>query len=274
MKDIVVSARSNLFVPAAPEAASGVPLFCFPYAGGSPYLFMDWAARLRPALQVVAVQTPGHGARFAERPHGSVEEIVSEVVTNFPCMGDRPFAFYGHSLGAVIALEVARRLRRAGMPQPCHLFVGGARPPHFGPIEPLIHGLSEKEFLDGVQSRYAGIPPAVLNEPELLAILLPALRADFTAYETYVHRPETPLMCPISAFAGADDPLVKEEMMAAWSRYTSSEFHLEVLPGDHFFLRESGEKLTRAIQSRLSVLSAIDATKTDAAHYRERTAWQ
>jgi medium-chain acyl-[acyl-carrier-protein] hydrolase len=246
-----VSARSNLFVPARLEINRGIPLFCFPYAGGSPYLFMDWVAKLQPEIQMVALQAPGHGVRFSERPHLSIEQMVVEVLANFP-VNDRPFAFYGHSLGAVIAFEIARELRRTGRPQPCHLFVGGARPPHYGPIEPHIHHLADQDFIDGVQSRYSGIPDAVLNEPELLAILLPALRADFTAYETYVHQQEAPLRCPISAFVGESDPLVDVEAMSNWESYTSADFDLTVMPGDHFFLRESSAALTGEIRRKLA----------------------
>ena len=240
---------------------------------------MDWVTKLQPEVQVLAVQTPGHGVRFSERPHSSIEAMVAEVVDNFPIIGDRPFAFYGHSLGAVIALELARQLRRMGRPQPCHLFVGGARPPHYGPIEPHIHHLEDQGFLDGVQSRYSGIPAAVLNEPELLAILLPALRADFTAYETYVHQPEAPLDCPISAFAGESDPLVDVEAISNWKSYTNADFDLKIMRGDHFFLRESSEALTIEIKHRLrapvsQIEDPVDGAEEGLPFREKRTDWQ
>jgi medium-chain acyl-[acyl-carrier-protein] hydrolase len=227
-------------------------LFCFPYAGGSPYLFMDWKAQLQPEISVTALQLPGHGTRLPEPAHHSIETVLAEVMPQFPETDGRPFAFYGHSLGAVIALEVARQLRRMGRPQPCHLIVGGSRPPQLGPIVPHLHPLEEREFLSGVQARYSGIPAEVLNQPEILSLFLPALRADFTVYETHLHQPEAPLDLPISAFAGMDDPLVPEEIMTGWADHTSMGFDLQSLPGGHFFLQESRDALTSAIKHKLS----------------------
>jgi surfactin synthase thioesterase subunit len=240
---------------------------------------MEWASKLQPEIQVLAVQTPGHGIRFAEHPYFTIPEIVADVVTNLPIVDGQPFALYGHSLGAVVAFEVARQLRREGKPGPCHLFAGGARPPHFGPVEPRLHDLDEQGFLDGVQARYSGIPAAVLDEPELLAILLPALRADFAAYETYVHQSEPPLACPITAFTGADDPLAHEAAMCEWNQHTSANFNLTVLPGGHFFLKESGGSLTSTIKRILTDQLGANGklagkAEAEAAHNEEMSDWQ
>ena len=189
--------------------------------------------------------------RIAESPHDSIGEIVAEIMRNSPALGDRPFAFYGHSLGALIAFELARQLRREGRPQPCHLFVGGARPPHIGPILPRLHGLEEQAFLKGLQARYSGLPAAILDNPEALALFLPALRADFAAYESHVYWTEPPLSCPISGFAGERDALVPAGTVAGWEMHTSAAFDLQVLPGGHFFLEESCERLTHTIQREL-----------------------
>ncbi len=189
--------------------------------------------------------------RILESPHRSIEEIVAEIVLNFAAIEDRPFAFYGHSLGALIAFETARRLRREGRPEPRHLFVGGARPPHTGPILPRLHGLDEQEFLKGLQSRYSGLPAAILENPEVLALFLPALRADFTAYETHAYRAELPLACPITGFAGERDTLVPADIVAGWEMHTSSVFDLQVLRGGHFFLEESCDQVTDAIKREL-----------------------
>ena len=242
---------SNLFVPSTWQTTQGTLLFCFPYAGGSPYIFRNWKTRLQPEVTVVALQAPGRGMRIAERPHHSVEQIVSEIVRSFPEMGGRPFALYGHSLGALIAFELVRRLRREDRPQPCHLFVGGARPPHIGPILPRLHHLEEQEFLKGLQARYSGLPSAILDNPEALALFLPALRADFAAYETHVYQSEPPLACPISGFAGERDTLVAAGTVAGWEMHTSSTFDLQVLRGSHFFLDESCDELTSIIKREL-----------------------
>ncbi len=245
------SRHSSLFVPATWQTAPGMILFCFPYAGGSPYIFRNWKARLQPEIAIVALQTPGKAMRIAESPHDSVQEIVAEIVRNFPQMGSRTFAFYGHSLGALIAFELARELRRAGRPQPRHLFVGAARPPHIGPLLPRLHGLEEQAFLDAVQARYSGLPAAILENPEALALFLPALRADFTAYESHAFETEAPLSCPISGFAGERDTLIPADTVAGWEMHTSSAFDLHVLRGGHFFLEDSCDQLTDAIKREL-----------------------
>jgi medium-chain acyl-[acyl-carrier-protein] hydrolase len=247
-----LSSSSNLFFPATWNASSQILLFCFPYAGGSPYLFMDWKADLLPEVQLAALQAPGHGSRLTDPAHHSADEILCEIIPVFSRIGDRRFAFYGHSLGAIIAFELARRLRKAGLPQPCHLFVGAARPPQLGPTLPGLHRLEEHEFLEGVQTRYGGIPAEILSNPEVLSIFLPALRADFTVYETYKYQPEPPLACPISAFAGMQDLHVPVELMADWEAHTTAGFNLRGLRGDHFFLVESRSELTGSILHTLT----------------------
>lgn len=213
---------------------------------------MDWKGGLLPEVQLAALQAPGHGSRLDEPAHHSIDEILCEVVPKFSGIGNRRFAFYGHSLGAVIAFELARRLRKAGLPQPCHLFVGAARPPQLGPTLPGLHRLDEQEFLEELQARYGGIPTEILNNPEVLSIFLPALRADFTVYETYKYEPEPPLDCPISAFAGMQDRLVPAQIMTGWEAHTAAGFNLRRLRGDHFFLEVSRNELTGSILHKLT----------------------
>lgn len=245
-------ASSDSFVPSTWKTAHGIVLFCFPYAGGSPYVFRDWRVQLQPEIQVAALQSPGRGMRIAERPHHKVDEIVAEVMNGLLGVGDRPFAFYGHSLGALIAFEAVRQLRREGWPQPSHLFVGAARPPDIGPLMPPLHHLPEREFLSALQARYSGLPDAILNDPEILFIFLPALRADFTAYEKHEHRTEPPLACPITAFIGDVDKHISAETVAGWKAHTSAAFNLQVLHGGHFFIDENRDQLLNAIRRELS----------------------
>lgn len=243
---------SQLFIPSGWEKSAGLPLLCFPYAGGSPFAFLEWQPRLQPEIQVVALQAPGHGARFFEHPHSSVQDIVEELVQNFPAFEGRPFAFYGHSLGAILALELAWRLRKENLPQPYHLFVGAARPPQMGPTQPALHRLPDADFLVQVQARYSGIPEEIFANPDILSAFLPTLRADFAVYETYAHHSEAPLDCPISAFAGRLDSAVPAKLMEGWGAHTRAQFKLRELPGDHFFLTESQEELTGSIRHALT----------------------
>jgi len=204
-----------------------------------------------PDVQVLALQTPARALRMQLKPYTRMEEIIAEALAAFDSISDLPFVFYGHSLGAAVAFELTRALRRQGRPQPLHLFIGAARPPQFGPIQPCIHELPQEEFLSAVQLRYGGIPEAVANEPELMSIFLPALRADFAVYENYRLLPEPPINCPITAFCGDQDSLVTPQAMKQWGIHTSAVFDFEVLRGDHFFLGTHIDTLTAKIRAVL-----------------------
>jgi surfactin synthase thioesterase subunit len=157
------------------------------------------------------------------------------------------YGFYGHSLGAVIAFETARQLVAFGVRGPSRLFVGACRTPEMPPVLPTVGHLSEAEFLVAVQARYGGIPAAVLEEPELVQMILPIMRADFAAYEDYRYPVGPDLGCPIMAFAGSSDPVVRVEDMAGWANHTSGPFELNVVPGDHFFLAQSRDSVLGVI---------------------------
>ncbi len=235
---------------ARPEAVSR--LFCFPHAGGGPVAFFDWSERFGAETECVALQYAGRGQRLRERPLTSVEALVKEIAGNVAGLLDKPFSFYGHSFGGVVAFELAREMRRLGLPEPDHLFVGASRPPHLEREYPPIHHLADGEFVENVQTRYGGIPAAIYRDPEVLEMFLPAMRADFTAYETYRFSPGAPLDLPIAAFAGADDRAVKPETLGEWTVHTTSDFDLTVLPGGHFFPTTSAKQLTRAMETRIA----------------------
>jgi medium-chain acyl-[acyl-carrier-protein] hydrolase len=250
--------RGRVFVSPAHCNPSAWRLFCFPHAGGAASFFFDLARKLAPGVECACVQLPGRGARLGEAPHFSVADIANEVANALaPEMLDKPFAFYGHSFGGVVAFEVIKQLRRDGMPLPEHLFVGAAPPPRNQTHETPLHNLPDREFIDGVQARYAGIPSAVLAEPDILRLLLPAVRADLTAFETYLYQPGDALTCPITAFVGVDDPVAGVERSAGWRPHTSNRFETVVLPGDHFFLRLGSDRLARCLRERL--VPSVDA---------------
>ncbi|UCC54021.1 MAG: thioesterase, partial [Anaerolineaceae bacterium] len=159
----------------------------------------------------------------------------------------RPFAFFGHSLGARVGFEVARSLRRQGKPLPAQLFVSACPAPQLPSGRP-IHMLPKAAFLAELQRRN-GIPQEVLAHPELLELLLPMLRADFMVIETAVYRSEPPLNFPITAFGGIEDPIVSRGALEAWEEQTSGPFNMVFFAGDHFFLRTAEDQLLQTINT-------------------------
>jgi medium-chain acyl-[acyl-carrier-protein] hydrolase len=164
---------------------------------------------------------------------------------------DKPYALFGHSMGGLIAYELIRRLRAGGVPLPVHLFVSARRAPHIVDPEAPIHALPEPEFVNQLVRRYNGVPPAVLREPELMALFLPILRADFQVIETYQWTGDDWFDRPITAFGAIDDPLVSPEHIRAWKDVTSGPFKVHMMSGGHFFLQKSQSQLLRLIAQQL-----------------------
>jgi medium-chain acyl-[acyl-carrier-protein] hydrolase len=241
-----------VFTIATPRPKAPYRLFCFPHAGGSPAMFFEWAKHLGPEIECVSVQHPGRGQRLRERPLANVQDMVSEAEEALVGECTRPFAFYGHSLGGIVAFELARRLRAASMPQPIHLFIGSTRPPHLKSPYPPIHMLPREAFLEKVQARYGGIPAAIYDYPEVLEMFLPALRADFTAFETYLFEKQEALDIPVSVFGGDADTVVRPDSLADWALHTTAGFDMNVLSGNHFFTSTSMSMLVRLLHTHIT----------------------
>lgn len=233
-----------------PEAL--LRLFCFPYAGGGAAVYREWSQELPADIEVAAVQPPGRESRWREEPFRAMEPLADAATAALrPHLG-RPFAFFGHSLGAALAFEVTRRLRRAGDPLPRHLFVSGRPAPSAPRESDPIHALPRAEFVAAVGA-YSGTPEEVLQNAELMELVEPLLRADFAVSETYrpPARPES-LDVPITALGGADDSEVSEDALAAWQQETAAPFHLEIFPGGHFFLAERRREVLRFVAGELA----------------------
>jgi medium-chain acyl-[acyl-carrier-protein] hydrolase len=233
------NSMSSRFLRMGPPRQTTTRLFCFPFAGGSAAVFAGWGDAVGPDMEVWAAQPRGRGSRFRETLHRSVSEMVEDYLVVLREQLDLPFAFYGHSLGGLLAFEATRRLCAEGLPLPEHLFIGASAPPVLGLLHPRIHDLPDEPFVAAVQERYSGIPEAVLSEPELMELFLPALKADFAAHETFDRSRVTRVPSPITAIAGSDDPVIQPAMMEEWARHTNGDFALYEVPGDHFFLATS-----------------------------------
>lgn len=233
-------------------------LFCFPYAGGAAHVFRQWPRYLPEGVEVCAVQPPGRGSRLSERPLTSLGEIVAAAASALRPFMNVPFAFYGHSMGALIGYELARRLREEGRPEPLHLIVSGCRAPHWPEAREITYDLPEPEFIEDLR-RLKGTPAEVLEHEELLRLMLPLLRADFAVAQTYRYSEGPQLGCRLTAIGGLEDEDATREQMAAWREMTSGAFSLHMLPGDHFFLHSSQAMLLDIIARQLANLGGGNA---------------
>lgn len=233
-----------------------VRLFCFPYAGGSATAFHSWFRQLAPCkIEVWPVQFPGREERLMQPLFTAIPSLIEALLPTILPYLDVPFAFFGHSVGALIAFELVRALRKANVPLPIHLFASARNAPQIPVAETEVYKLPDKAFIQHLQARYNGIPRVILNEPELMEIYLRILRADFSMVGTYIYQPEEPIACPITAFGGLSDKIVTYEYLRAWEEQTSCTFKLRMLPGDHFFLRsESAQMLQIVVEDLQCVL--------------------
>lgn len=232
--------------------AAKMRLFCFPYAGVGPSAFRGWAEHADPGIEVCSVQLPGRESRLRERPFLSMDELIPPLADALSGLLNLPYVLYGHSLGARIAFETARSFRRSGLNQALHLFVGASSAPQLPWAHPLMHGLEEDDFLSEIQKRYGGIPRQVMDDPELRAALLPALRADIAIMEMYRYLPEPRLDLGITAFIGKRDAMVTPSAVNEWRHQATGTFRCEELDSDHFFTQPARHRLLEIIAATIA----------------------
>jgi medium-chain acyl-[acyl-carrier-protein] hydrolase len=226
-------------------------LICFPYAGGGASIFREWALDLPADIAITAIQLPGREDRLRERPYTDLDNVVQELAAALPRYSPQPFAFFGHSMGALVSFELARRLSIAGGVQPTHLFVSGHRAPSLPDRDTPIHRLPDSAFIEELR-KLNGTPKEILENTEIMRVVLPAIRADFQVCETYVYENREPLPCPITALGGLQDRKVRNQDLPAWRNETRSSFRLRMFPGDHYFLRSCRVPILRSILEDLN----------------------
>jgi medium-chain acyl-[acyl-carrier-protein] hydrolase len=219
-----------------PVADPALRLVCVPYAGAGAAAYRSWPPLLPARVELWAVEPPGRATRIAEPALGDLALLADELAAAVRAQVAGPFVLFGHSMGALLAFEVCRRLGRAGAPLPRHLVVSARRAPHIAHDRPPIASLPDAELARVLVERYDGVPAPVLREPELMALFLPTLRADIRALEAYRFEPGPPLALPITALAGDRDPNAPVAEVGAWREHTSARFALHTFEGGHFFI--------------------------------------
>jgi medium-chain acyl-[acyl-carrier-protein] hydrolase len=234
-----------------PNPQASLRLFCFPYAGGSSLIFRTWANSLPKTIEICPVELPGRLTRMKSVPFTQIEPLISTITPIILPYLDKPFAFFGHSMGGLIAFELVRQLRREHGLNPVHLFISARRAPQTPSKKRPIHALPETEFKEELRN-LNGTPSSVLENTELMEMLIPMLRADFSILETYVYSDEAALECPISVFGGLHDQEVKPNELEGWQEQTKVSYQLKMFPGDHFFIHSVQELLLQTLGKYLN----------------------
>jgi medium-chain acyl-[acyl-carrier-protein] hydrolase len=243
------------------KTESSIRLFCFPYAGGSAQIFRDWQQELPNEIEVSPVHLPGRGKRVREKPFTELLALAEVLAAELSPHVDEPYALFGHSLGATIAFEVARTLRREGLQLPLHLFVSGCRAPQLFPTSYRSYDLPSADLISRLR-KLNGTPSEILESPTLMEFFLPIIRADLQMIQTYNYSVEAPLSCPISAFGGWQDLEEPPEMISAWCEQTTSSFQCQLFEGDHFFLHSEHDHLLQTISQQLSDVTSLNWSPT------------
>lgn len=251
-----LTANPWLVIP-RPNPQARLRLFCFPYAGGAATIYRTWADDLPRDVEVVAVQPPGRGARLFEPAFKNLVPLVEAVREMLLPELDKPFAFFGHSMGAMISFELARALRRTRGPMPSHLFLSGRRAPQIPYEKPNSYDLPDDELIAELRE-LKGTASEVLDHAELMQLMLPLIRADFEVVQSYLYVDEPPLECPITALGAVDDLEDCPELLEGWREQTSAAFSMKIFPGDHFYLQsDQATLLARVSQDLKRILAAI-----------------
>jgi medium-chain acyl-[acyl-carrier-protein] hydrolase len=239
------------WLPFGAPATSEPRLFCFPHAGGGVTSYAGWRKLAAPGLTVCPIQPPGRAERHRHRPHHAVESYVDALLADVGDQFTGHYALFGHSVGALVAFRLACRLQAEGRPLPVHLFVSGRAAPHLPDTRPQLRDLPTGALIPHLR-RMGGTPDVFLDDPELLEVFLPLLRADFAVNETYRHESGTPLAVPLTAFGGESDPRADVAELRAWGELTGARFDVHTYPGGHFYLERHVTTMLEVIRRSLA----------------------
>lgn len=236
-----------------PTTIAATRLVCFPHAGGSASYFHPVSVRFSPDVDVVALQYPGRQDRRHEPLIPDIEVLADRITAELLNLGEKPTVLFGHSMGAVLAFETARRLERAGA-GPRSVMASGRRAPSTQRRE-KVHQLADDEVIRELKA-LNGTTSALLDDEEIIRMSLPAVRNDYTAVETYSCPPGRRITAPIVALTGDADPKTTLDEADRWRQHTDGAFRREVFPGGHFFLAERADDVAREIAAELAAVPA------------------
>jgi medium-chain acyl-[acyl-carrier-protein] hydrolase len=245
-------------LPGGKEGA--LRLYCFPYAGGSAQVFRNWQRHFLPEISLTLAHLPGRGQRLNEPAFKNIKPLVDALATAIAADLPQVFAFWGHSMGALISFELARELRRRGHRGPLALFVSGRSAPHVADPDPPSFNLPDDEFIAELR-RLKGTPEEVLASAELKEFFLPVIRADFELVDTYAYHEEFPLTCPIYAYGGLQDITVPAISLKEWQKQTLGPCKFRMFRGEHFFIQTSSADVISVL--RRDALELLSQGPTD-----------
>lgn len=228
-------------------------LYCFSYAGGNAMMYRPWQQKLDPRIEVVAIQLPGRGMRMTEPLFTDMQKLVPELTAVIMRdAGTLPFAFFGHSLGSMLSFEITRYCHARQLPMPVHAFFSGCSAPQMRNPSDNMHLMSDHDLMQKLKE-YNGTPPAVLANQELMELVLPMIRADFSLVETWKYRSMPLLAVPISVLAGKKDDRSSDEQVQGWQRESSGPFAVHWFEGDHFFIHGENEQVRTCVEQTLQL---------------------
>lgn len=246
-----MSKKTLSFVALAPNPHAAFRLVCLHHAGGSAITFRGWEQQLDPRCELWSLQLPGRGRRYSEPLIREPNRLISLLEEEFMPWIDKPYILFGHSMGALLAYELACAVERSRARAPVHLLLCGRRAPHQPSPHAPMHQLPDAELIEKVRS-LDGTDEEILEHPELIELLLPILRADFQIAETHSNSIGPPLKCPISVFTGSRDPWVSEEAARAWQDLTTGPFTYKQYDGGHFLTSEQRQLIVGEVNDILN----------------------
>lgn len=249
--------NSDWFVIPSPKVNPSLRLICFPYAGGSAANYQRWSSKLPDFVELIIVQPPGRASRLLEPAISTMPEMMDALLPFKKELTSRPYVLLGHSLGSRIAFQFALDVIRLGEAPPQQFIASGSRAPHTPKLSERICDLPDDVFLQKIEAMN-GTPAEVMENKELMSLLLPMLKADFTIADNYI-APRESLPCPITAFSGQDDAQVNKEQLIAWSELTSNQFDYQYFEGGHFFIDTNVENVLNKINQILKEQVGIPA---------------